>query len=96
MELMSLLGCGTPVQAYTTPNQEEGLTKVVLARRTDIMLSGQLEPLSLLEALQARLHGIVARVCSDVTASLQAWPWLYGHVEKLATSVVRWGGAPLN
>ncbi|GAB4817906.1 hypothetical protein N2152v2_004952 [Parachlorella kessleri] len=58
-ELLAALDGG--FEAYTTPNQEEGLTKVVLARRTDIMLSGQLEPLSLLEALQARLHGIVAR-----------------------------------
>lgn len=40
------------MQAFTSPNQAEGLTKVVLARRTDVTIHGELDPLALLEALQ--------------------------------------------
>ena len=33
---------------------ETGLTKIVLARRSDVKFSGKLDPLALLEALQVR------------------------------------------
>ena len=33
---------------------DSGLTKVVLARRSDVLLRGQLDPLALLETLQDR------------------------------------------
>ena len=41
-------------EATATPPDAGGLTKVVLARRTDVAIEGQVEPLALLEALQER------------------------------------------
>ena len=41
-------------EAAATPPDAGGLTKVVLARRTDVAIEGRVEPLALLEALQER------------------------------------------
>lgn len=41
-------------EATATPPDAGGLTKVVLARRTDVAIEGRVEPLALLEALQER------------------------------------------
>lgn len=68
--------------------QDGGLTKVVLARRTDVAISGRLDPLSLLEALGERdprayqimlqvpplpLGLVLCRLCASV-------PWLAGEI----------------
>lgn len=51
-DLLAALEGGFEATA-TTPDAG-GLTKVVLARRTDVAIEGQVEPLALLEALQER------------------------------------------
>ncbi len=61
------------LQAYAMPNQAEGLTKVVLARRTDVSISGQLDPLALLEALQVRGCG---RCLGDSLACRPSAGWM--------------------
>ncbi len=48
------LGRGTESAAELSPAQQAALSKVVLARRSDVTFSGDLDPLALLEALQER------------------------------------------
>jgi len=53
-KLLQGLGRGTESAAELSPAQQAALSKVVLARRSDVTFSGDLDPLALLEALQER------------------------------------------
>ena len=48
------LGRGAGFAAELSPAHQAALSKVVLARRSDVTFSGELDPLALLEALQER------------------------------------------
>ncbi len=64
-------------EAAATPPDAGGLTKVVLARRTDVAIEGRVEPLALLEALQERdprAYQIMLQVGGEkVWSGLAAW-----------------------
>lgn len=64
-QLLAALDGGFEGVGTALLDEPSALTKVVLARRTDVKFSGQLDPLSLLHALQvcprmhsAWLHGL--------------------------------------
>ena len=58
-------------------DEEDGLTKVVLARRTDLCLTGELRSLDLLQTLQVINSEplIIARLQSKIKPS-DFWNWI--------------------